>query len=288
MNRFLLVIFLMISTMAFSQKYSSQRPYLRDVYEVYDYVHWTMYSDDQKTTEDKLLKVFSNDLFTNKERKVLNEKRKLLMNDLMKIKAMNQGYDFQYCWVPIEKNQTDSTYEWYNKNQTKSGQLSIKIEDGTQRLTDIQIGHYIGETEKNLFRSMSCTQTTAGAIVRGKREGLYDVKPNTKVLALYEESGYWQEATFLDNAKDGFWVQISPEKSKVKTSQIVPLEIVKGDLAYYRKNNQSVRTIIADVSGTKVCIYDSDSKKVTLNRNELFFKINIYESIDTESLLFSK
>ena len=288
MNRFLLVIFLMISTMAFSQKYSSQRPYLRDVYEVYDYVHWTMYSDDQKTTEDKLLKVFSNDLFTNKERKVLNEKGKLLMNDLMKIKAMNQGYDFQYCWVPIEKNQTDSTYEWYNKNQTKSGQLSIKIEDGTQRLTDIQIGHYIGETEKNLFRSMSCTQTTAGAIVRGKREGLYDVKPNTKVLALYEESGYWQEATFLDNAKDGFWVQISPEKSKVKTSQIVPLEIVKGDLAYYRKNNQSVRTIIADVSGTKVCIYDSDSKKVTLNRNELFFKINIYESIDTESLLFSK
>ena len=98
--------------MAFSQKYSSQRPYLRDVYEVYDYVHWTMYSDDQKTTEDKLLKVFSNDLFTNKERKVLNEKGKLLMNDLMKIKAMNQGYDFQYCWVPIEKNQTDSTYEW--------------------------------------------------------------------------------------------------------------------------------------------------------------------------------
>lgn len=288
MNRFLLVIFLMISTMAFSQKYSSQRPYLRDVYEVYDYVHWTMYSDDQKTTEDKLLKVFSNDLFTNKERKVLNEKGKLLMNDLMKIKAMNQGYDFQYCWVPIEKNQTDSTYEWYNKNQTKFGQLSIKIEDGTQRLTDIQIGHYIGETEKNLFRSMSCTQTTAGAIVRGKREGLYDVKPNTKVLALYEESGYWQEATFLDNAEDGFWVQISPEKSKVKTSQIVPLEIVKGDLAYYRKNNQSVRTIIADVSGTKVCIYDSDSKKVTLNRNELFFKINIYESIDTESLLFSK
>ena len=97
MNRFLLFIFLMISTMAFSQKYSSQRPYLRGVYEAYDYVHWTMYSDDKKTTEDKLLKVFSNDLFINKERKVLNEKGKDLMNDLMKIKAMNQGYDFQYC-----------------------------------------------------------------------------------------------------------------------------------------------------------------------------------------------
>jgi len=246
-----------------------------------------MYSDELKTSEDKLLKVFSNDLFISKERKVLNENGKHLMDELMKIKTMDQGYDFQYCWVPIEKNQTDSTYEWFNKNQTKFGQLSIKIEDGTNRLTDIQIGHYIGETEKNLFRSMSCTQTTAGAIVRGKREGLNDVKPNAKVLALYEESVYWQEATFLDKAEDGFWVQVSPNLSKVKTSQIVPLEIVKGDLTYYRKNNQFVRTIIADVSGTKVSIYDTDGKKVTLNRNELFFKINTYESIDTESQLFS-
>lgn len=288
MNRFLLLIFLMISTMAYSQKYSSQRPYLRDVYEVYDYVHRTMYSDDSKTTEEKLLKVFSNDLFINKERKVLNENGKQLMDDLMKIKTMNQGYDFQYCWVPIEKNQTDNQYEWFNKNQTKYSHLSVKIEDGTQRLTDVQIGHYIGETEKNLFRSMSCTQTTAGAIVRGKREGLNDVKPNTKVLALYEESGYWQEATFLDNTKDGFWIQISPQKSKVKTSQIVPLEIVKGDLAYYRKNNQFVRGVITNISGTKVTISLSDGSKITVNRNELLFKINTYEIIDTESQLFSK
>ena len=274
--------------MAFPQKYSSQRPYLRDVYEVYDYVHRTMYSDDKKTSEDKLLKVFSNDLFTNKERKVLNKKGKHLMDGLMKIKAMDQGYDFQYCWVPIEKNQTDSSYEWFNKNQTQSAQLSIKMEDGTQRLTDILIGHYIGETEKKLFRSMSCTQTTAGAIVRGKREGLNDVKPNTKVLALYEESGYWQEATFLNNAGDGFWVQVSPNLSKVKTSQIVPIEIVKGDLAYYRKNNQFERVVITDISGTKVNIILADGSKIAVNRNELFFKINTYESIDTKSLLFSK
>lgn len=278
----------MTSTMAFPQKYSSQRPYLRDVYEVYDYVHRTMYSDDKKTSEDKLLKVFSNDLFTNKERKVLNKKGKHLMDGLMKIKAMDQGYDFQYCWVPIEKNQTDSSYEWFNKNQTQSAQLSIKMEDGTQRLTDILIGHYIGETEKKLFRSMSCTQTTAGAIVRGKREGLNDVKPNTKVLALYEESGYWQEATFLNNAGDGFWVQVSPNLSKVKTSQIVPIEIVKGDLAYYRKNNQFERVVITDISGTKVNIILADGSKIAVNRNELFFKINTYESIDTKSLLFSK
>ena len=288
MNRFLFLIFLMTSTMAFPQKYSSQRPYLRDVYEVYDYVHRTMYSDDKKTSEDKLLKVFSNDLFTNKERKVLNKKGKHLMDGLMKIKAMDQGYDFQYCWVPIEKNQTDSSYEWFNKNQTQSAQLSIKMEDGTQRLTDILIGHYIGETEKKLFRSMSCTQTTAGAIVRGKREGLNDVKPNTKVLALYEESGYWQEATFLNNAGDGFWVQVSPNLSKVKTSQIVPIEIVKGDLAYYRKNNQFERVVITDISGTKVNIILADGSKIAVNRNELFFKINTYESIDTKSLLFSK
>lgn len=288
MNRFLLFIFLMISTMVFSQKYSSQRPYLRGVYEVYDYVHRTMYSDELKTSEDKLLKVFSNDLFISKERKVLNENGKHLMDELMKIKTMDQGYDFQYCWVPIEKNQTDSTYEWFNKNQTKFGQLSIKIEDGTNRLTDIQIGHYIGETEKNLFRSMSCTQTTAGAIVRGKREGLNDVKPNAKVLALYEESVYWQEATFLDKAEDGFWVQVSPNLSKVKTSQIVPLEIVKGDLTYYRKDNQFVRGVITDISGRKVNITLADGSKMTVNRNELFFKINTYESIDTESLLFSK
>ena len=288
MNRFLFLIFLMTSTMAFPQKYSSQRPYLRDVYEVYDYVHRTMYSDDKKTSEDKLLKVFSNDLFTNKERKVLNKKGKHLMDGLMKIKAMDQGYDFQYCWVPIEKNQTDSSYEWFNKNQTQSAQLSIKMEDGTQRLTDILIGHYIGETEKKLFRSMSCTQTTAGAIVRGKGEGMNDVKPNTKVLALYEESGYWQEATFLNNAGDGFWVQVSPNLSKVKTSQIVPIEIVKGDLAYYRKNNQFERVVITDISGTKVNIILADGSKIAVNRNELFFKINTYESIDTKSLLFSK
>ena len=288
MNRFLFLIFLMTSTMAFPQKYSSQRPYLRDVYEVYDYVHRTMYSDDKKTSEDKLLKVFSNDLFTNKERKVLNKKGKHLMDGLMKIKAMDQGYDFQYCWVPIEKNQTDSSYEWFNKNQTQSAQLSIKMEDGTQRLTDILIGHYIGETEKKLFRSMSCTQTTVGTIVRGKREGLNDVKPNTKVLALYEESGYWQEATFLNNAGDGFWVQVSPNLSKVKTSQIVPIEIVKGDLAYYRKNNQFERVVITDISGTKVNIILADGSKIAVNRNELFFKINTYESIDTKSLLFSK
>ncbi|MCB0453614.1 MAG: hypothetical protein KDC94_12165, partial [Aequorivita sp.] len=210
------------------------------------------------------------------------------MDGLMKIKAMDQGYDFQYCWVPIEKNQTDSSYEWFNKNQTQSAQLSIKMEDGTQRLTDILIGHYIGETEKKLFRSMSCTQTTAGAIVRGKREGLNDVKPNTKVLALYEESGYWQEATFLNNAGDGFWVQVSPNLSKVKTSQIVPIEIVKGDLAYYRKNNQFERVVITDISGTKVNIILADGSKIAVNRNELFFKINTYESIDTKSLLFSK
>jgi len=288
MNRFLFLIFLMTSTMAFPQKYSSQRPYLRDVYEVFDYVHRTMYSDDKKTSEDKLLKVFSNDLFTNKDRKTLNKNGKQLMDDLMKIKAMDQGYDFQYCWVPIEKNQTDSSYEWFNKNQTQSAQLSIKMEDGTQRLADIQIGQYIGETEKNIFRSMSCTQTTVGTIVRGKREGLNNVKPNTKVLALYEESSYWQEATFLDQAQDGFWVQVSPNLSKVKTSQIVPIEIVKGDLAYYRKNNQFERVVITDISGTKVNIILADGSKIAVNRNELFFKINTYESIDTKSLLFSK
>lgn len=219
---------------------------------------------------------------------MLNTEGKLLMNDLMKIKSMDQGYDFQYCWVPIEKNQTDSTYEWYNKNLTKYGELSIKIEDGTQRLTDLKIGQYIGETEKNLFRSMSCTQTNVGAIVRGKREGLNDVKPNTKVLALYEESGYWQEATFLDKAEDGFWVQISPEQSKVKTSQIVPIEIVNGDLAYYHKNNQFVRGVITEILGKELNITLADGSKLTVNRNELFFKINTYESIDTESLLFSK
>lgn len=287
MNCFFFLTFMLITTMAFSQKYSSYRPYLRDVYEVYDYVHQTMYTDEMKISQDKFLKIFSNELFINKERKTLNKKGENLMAEMMKIKAMEQSYDFQYCWVPIEKEQSDSTYEWFNKNQTKYGHLSVKIEDGTHRLTSIQIGQFIGETEKKLFRSMSCSQTTAGAIVRGKREGLNDVKPNTQVLALYEESSYWQEVTFLDISENGFWVKISPQKSKVKTSQIVPLEIVKGDLAYYRKNNQFIRGVITDISGTKVNITLSDGSKIEANRNELFFKINTYESIDTESLLFS-
>jgi hypothetical protein len=288
MNRFLFLTFLIIANMAYSQKYTTIRPYLRNVYEVFDYVHRRMYSDEMKESQDKLLKLFSNDLFTNKERKVLNAKGKQLMDDLMKIKTMDQGYDFQYCWVPIEKEQNDSTFEWFNKNQTKYSQLSVKIEDGTQRLTNIQIGHYIGETEKNLFRSMSCTQTTSGTIIRGKREGLNDVKPNTQVLALYGESDYWQEATFLDRTKDGFWVKFSSDTSTVKSAQIVLLEIVKGDLAYYHKNNQFVRGVITEILGKELNITLADGSKLTVNRNKLVFKINTYESIDTESLLFSK
>lgn len=287
MKRLLIFTFLIVSTMAFSQKYSSQRPYLRNVYEVFDYVHRTMYNDDKKTAEDKFLKIFSNELFINKERKTLNANGKKLMDDLMKIKAMDQGYDFQYCWLPIEKEQTDSTFSWFNKNNTQFGQLSIKIEDGTQRLTDIQIEMYIGEIEKNLFRSMSCTQNTWGAIVRGKREGLRDVKPNTPVLALIAETGCWQEATFLDTVGNYFYVKIYTEKTKIRTSQIVPIEIAKGDLCYIKENNQFKRTYINNVAGEKINI-SAVGGDITVNRKELFFKINIYESIDTESNFFKR
>lgn len=282
---FSITILCFIQTAFAQTKYSSQRPYLSNVYEVFDYVHHSMYSDDAKQSEAKLTKILGNNMFIDNTRKVLNEKGKELLRQLKNIKSAAQRYDFQYCWLPIEKEQTDSTYAWYNKNQTGSSKLFAQFENGTMRIKEINIDYYIGETEKKKFYTMSCSQTTIGPVVRGKRIGLSEQKFNQPVLAYNEESGFWKEANYTGKTKEGLYELENYFKLKSVAASIVPIDIQQGDIAYYYKQNEYKRVHIAKIEGSRINIV-GDKIDISVNRRDLYFKINTYETIDTESKLF--
>lgn len=281
----ILLCTLFITNMAYSKKYSNQRPYLQNIYEVFDYVHRTMYSDEYKTTEEKILKVYSNDLFKDNLRTTLNEKGIKIHTELMKIKSANEGYDIQYCWVPIEKYQLQNYYEWYNKDQFKFSSMHIKIEEGTNRITDLYIDIDNDLIKKNKFYTMSCTQTSHGAIVKGKRTGLDDIKPNTQILAFDKTTNFWHEATFINQVNDTYIVSF-PNISNTVVTQIVPIEIDKNDLVYFYKDSFFIRGIITEINGIHFTVNLSDGTSINTERKDLFFRINTFQEKDINSQLF--
>lgn len=279
------ILIVLFSNIGNAQKYSSQRPYLRDVFEVFDYVHRTLYDDDAKTCEKKIMQILSNEYFTSEDRKTMNQKGENLLGYIMAVKSSNEGYDFQYCFIPLEKLQTENTYSWYNKNTSRTSTLYAKMENSTMRIIslDLVMEGKIDEREK-LIKS-SCTQTTIGAIVRGKRIGLSEQKYDQPVLAYHNESDYWQEATYLGKSEDGYYMVEYPNKVKMKATQIVPIDISPGDLAYFLQDNELKRVVIAGVENTFISLA-ANNLNMVVSRRDLHFKINTYEAIDTESQLF--
>ena len=286
MKKSILILILLIFNMAISQKYSSfKNVQFKDIYEVFDYVHTTLYNDDAKTCEMKIKNALSNEYYIGEDRKNLNQKGENLLGYLMAIKSAEQGYDFQYCGIPLERLQTEKTYSWYNKNNSRTSTLNAQWENGFLRIMALDIvieGN--AEARKKLAR-FSCTQTTIGTIVRGKRIGLSEQKYDQPVLAYNNETDYWQEAIYLGKSEDGFYNVEYPNKIKTTVTQIVPIDIRPGDLAYFLQDNELKRVGIADVNNTLIS-FAANKLNTVVERNQLYFKINTYEAIDTESLLF--
>lgn len=286
MKKSILILILLIYNMAISQKYSSfKNVQFKDIYEVFDYVQKTLYNDDAKTCEMKIKNALSNEYYIGEDRKNLNQKGENLLGYLMAIKSADQGYDFQYCGIPLERLQTENTYSWYNKNNSRTSTLNAQWENGFLRIFSLDIvieGN--PEARKKLAR-FSCTQTTIGAIVRGKRIGLSEQKYDQPVLAYNNETDYWQEAIYLGKSEDGFYYVEYPNKTQTTVTQIVPIDIRPGDLAYFLQDNELKRVGIAEVNNTLISLA-ATKRNTVVERNQLYFKINTYEAIDTESLLF--
>lgn len=281
---FSILIFL-FANIANAQKYSSQRPYLQNVYEMFDYVHGTLYNDDAQTCEKKIKQILSNEYFTDDDRKSMNQKGENLLGYLMAIKSSDGGYDFQYCYIPLERLQTENTYSWYNKNTSRTSTINAKMENGTMRIVSLDLVMEGKPEERKKLNKYSCTQTTIGAIIRGKRIGLSEQKYDQPVLAYNNESDYWQEATYLGKSEDGYYMVKYPNKVKMKVTEIVPIDIRPGDLAYFYQDNELKRVGIAAVENTFISLA-ADILNIVVSRKDLYFKINTYEAIDTESLLF--
>lgn len=286
MKKSILILLLLISNMAISQKYSSfKNVQFKNIYEVFDYVHKTLYNDDAKTCEMKIKNALTNEYYIGEDRKNLNQKGENLLAYLKAIKTSDQGYDFQYCGHPIERLQTDHTYSWYNKNNSRTSSLNAQWENGFLRIASLDIVIEGRPDERKALARFSCTQTTIGAIVRGKRIGLSEQKYDQPVLAYNSETDYWQEAIYLGKSEDGFYNVEYSNKTKTTVTQIVPIDIRPGDLAYFLQDNELKRVGIAEVNNTLISLAASKLNMV-VERNKLYFKINTYEAIDTESLLF--
>ncbi len=279
------ILILLFSNVCNAQKYSSQRPYLRDVFEVFDYVHRTLYDDDAKTCEKKIRQILSNEYFTSEDRKTMNQKGENLLGYIMAVKSSNEGYYFQYCYIPLERMQTEKTYSWYNKNNSRTSTLNAKMENGTMRIVSLDLVMEGKPEERKNLNRYSCTQTTIGAVVRGKRIGLSEQKYDQPVLAYHNESDYWQEATYLGKSEDGYYMVEYPNKVRMKATQIVPIDILPGDLAYFLHDNELKRVVIAAVENTFISLA-ANNLNIVVSRKNLYFKINTYEAIDTESQLF--
>ncbi|MBK7291388.1 MAG: hypothetical protein IPI78_14760 [Chitinophagaceae bacterium] len=121
-------------------------------------------------------------------------------------------------------------------------------------------------------------------MIRGKRAGIMQLKPNTTVLAYNEENGFWQEAIFLEKTDRLFIVEFA-DNIKKEVTQIAPVLIQKYDWAFVLENNKLVRKMIYSISEETVTL-SSGTNAMPVNRKDLYFKINNYLKADTDALLF--
>lgn len=266
---------------------SAKASSLNNIYQVFDFVHNAMYlgSAEPKQSLSKIKATLSNNYFTQKDRKTLTVEGETLMTKLQKAWSIDkETYDFQYCGFPSEQAQTDSTYCWYNKIQKDSSFLEIKKENGLFRIVKLEIGMTAVPSETKLLRSYACDNSLKNAVIRGKRAGIMQLKPNTPVLAYNEENGFWQEATFLEKSDRLFIVEFA-DNIKKEVTQIAPVLIQKYDWAFVLENNKLVRKMIYSISEETVTL-SSGTNAMPVNRKDLYFKINNYLKADTDALLF--
>ncbi|WP_418637796.1 hypothetical protein [Winogradskyella sp.] len=283
------IIFLFLaSSICTAQNSSKQSTQITNIYEMFDFVHKCLYrgSAEQKESLSKLKGRLANQYFTQKERRTLNSRGELLLSKIQSTLADDSySYGFQYCRLPLEKEQTDSTFVWYNKDKTATAYFTMEMEDGILRLFELEVEMITDVSHRKKIETQRCTNLTYGPVVRGKRKGISELKLNDPVLVYNEDTDYWREAIYKGKAENGLYQIEFYNQYKKSVKQIVPIEVLVNDRAYHFLNNEYKLVFIEEVNNKKLTISSYEFKDI-VDRKDLYYSIDANVPVNYDNRLF--
>lgn len=249
-----------------------ESPKISDVSQMFDYVGTLLMEGDADLAEAKLRAVLANHFFAQNDRLIPTNSGQALIDAVRNAVSANQGYAYQYCGIPDEKERGNTYVVWYNKDRSNFSRLGVTQNGSALQLSELDVRIASDAAKKKELSVIPCTTLKLGPVRRGERK-ISDMKNGDVVLGYYEQDGFWYVAKLIGYQNNYYNVHYLFDNTKGNIRQAVPFTLEVGDRAFYNMDGTGTNPVeVIAVNGNNVTIRKNDGTELNTESRLLIFK----------------